>query len=109
MTARLFSLFIGKEKENISPSADITYTSLAKSFGQPLAHHAETMARMRATFAHFGRGDHAQEEATLRMALFPVDAEVLFVAPEMWVVSLPARSQTTQEKRNGSLHNISRW
>ncbi|PCH37481.1 Molybdopterin binding protein [Wolfiporia cocos MD-104 SS10] len=67
---------------------DITYASLAKAFGQPLAHHAETLARMTAMSRH--RADimnqtAEQREARERMALFPVDAEALYIAPDIWV------------------------
>jgi molybdopterin-biosynthesis enzyme MoeA-like protein len=74
----------------LTPRADITYASLARAFGQRLAHHAETLSRMRTTFAHrqwLHDTTHAQEEATRRMALFPERAEVLFVQKDMWVVS----------------------
>jgi molybdopterin-biosynthesis enzyme MoeA-like protein len=71
---------------------DITYASLAKSFSQPLVHHPETLSRMRRAFQHRRwlqdvEISDEQREATDRMALFPENAEVLFVATEMWVVS----------------------
>lgn len=68
---------------------DITYASLAKSFDQPLAHHAETLSRMTEMSRH--RADimtqtDEQRQARERMALFPANAEVLFIAPDVWVV-----------------------
>ncbi|OCH88719.1 Molybdopterin binding protein [Obba rivulosa] len=67
---------------------DITYASLAKAFNQPLAHHAETLARMTTMIKH--RADIAnqteeQRTARERMALFPANAEALFIAPDVWV------------------------
>ena len=37
-----------------------------------------------------------QKTATLRMALFPESAEVIFVHPEMWVVSLISEISTPE-------------
>ncbi|TBU25752.1 Molybdopterin binding protein [Dichomitus squalens] len=67
---------------------DITYQSLAAAFGQPLAHHAETLRRMGEMIKH--RTDVAnqteeQRVARERMALFPAHAEVLYIAPDVWV------------------------
>ncbi|EED78209.1 predicted protein [Postia placenta Mad-698-R] len=67
---------------------DITYASLAKAFDQPLAHHAEMLARMTTMIKH--RADimnqtAEQREARERMALLPVHAETLFIAPDVWV------------------------
>jgi molybdopterin-biosynthesis enzyme MoeA-like protein len=71
-------------------SADITYASLAKAFNQPLVHHAETLRRMTELIKH-GSWVHTQNEeqkrARERMALFPANAEMLFVAKDLWVVS----------------------
>ncbi|KAL1731509.1 MoaB/Mog domain-containing protein [Schizophyllum commune] len=67
---------------------DITYSSLAKAFGQTLQHHPETMRRMDAINAFRKTNLHTspeQREAYLRMALFPSEAEVIFVRPEIWV------------------------
>ena len=70
--------------------ADITYQSLAKAFDQPLEHHAETLRRMNEMIKY--RTDIAnqtdeQRQARERMALFPARAEVLYIAPDVWVVS----------------------
>ncbi|EMD37040.1 hypothetical protein CERSUDRAFT_84059 [Gelatoporia subvermispora B] len=67
---------------------DITYQSLAKAFNQPLAHHAETLSRMTEMVKH--RADIAnqtgeQRTARERMALFPANAEALFIASDVWV------------------------
>ncbi|KAH9851041.1 MoaB/Mog domain-containing protein [Lenzites betulinus] len=67
---------------------DITYASLAKAFDQPLEHHAETLRRMGEMIRH--RADLSQqtdEQRTTRerMALFPARAEVLYIAPDVWV------------------------
>ncbi|OBZ76949.1 N-acetylglucosaminyl-phosphatidylinositol biosynthetic protein gpi1 [Grifola frondosa] len=67
---------------------DITYASLAKSFELPLTHHEETLARM--TEMTRNRPDIVQQTAEQRtarerMALFPAGAEVLFIAPDVWV------------------------
>ncbi|KAL1748291.1 MoaB/Mog domain-containing protein [Schizophyllum fasciatum] len=69
-------------------SLDITYASLAKAFGQQLQHHPETMRRMDAINAFRNTNLHTspeQRQAYLRMALFPSEAEVIFVRPEIWV------------------------
>jgi molybdopterin-biosynthesis enzyme MoeA-like protein len=71
-------------------STDITYASLAKAFDQPLVHHAETLRRMTELIKH-GSWVHTQNEeqkrARERMALFPANAELFFVARDLWVVS----------------------
>ncbi|KAG6329498.1 hypothetical protein ID866_9592 [Astraeus odoratus] len=67
---------------------DITYASLAKAFGQRLAYHADTLARMEASFKdRLSQEDQTEEQRTARkrMALFPEGAEVLFVASDLWV------------------------
>lgn len=68
---------------------DISYQSLAAAFNQPLVHHPETLRRMAEMSKH--RIDVAQQSpeqrvARERMALFPENAEVLFVNSELWVV-----------------------
>lgn len=72
-----------------SHSTDITYASLAKAFHQPLSYHPETLARMeehiRLRSASTPQNED-QHTALRRMALFPHAAEVLFVAPDLWVV-----------------------
>src|SRR5260370_42426155 len=76
---------------------DITYASLAKAFGQELSYHEETQRRMEGMMMMMMmmsyRSDikrqmevQAQKEARLRMTLFPKDAEVFFVAEDLWVV-----------------------
>ena len=70
--------------------ADITYASLAKAFNRPLVHHAETLRRMSEMSKHrswLHTQNEEQRRARERMALFPADAEVLFVASDIWVVS----------------------
>lgn len=67
---------------------DITYASLAKAFEQPLKHHPETLRRMTEFSKH--RKDVLnqsvdQKAARERMALFPAQAEVLFVGDDIWV------------------------
>lgn len=67
---------------------DITYASLAKAFQQPLKHHEETLKRLAAYSSR--RSDiknqtPEQKTARERMALFPADAEVLFVGEDIWV------------------------
>jgi len=67
---------------------DITYASLAKAFSQSLAHHPETLARMTHMIRHrkwISTQTPQQRAATERMALFPDQAEVLFVAHDIWV------------------------
>ncbi|KAI0767249.1 MoaB/Mog domain-containing protein [Fomes fomentarius] len=67
---------------------DITYASLAKAFDQPLEHHAETLRRMTELIKHrpeFAKQTHEQRVARERMALFPARAEVLYIAPDVWV------------------------
>ncbi|KAF6751693.1 MoaB/Mog domain-containing protein [Ephemerocybe angulata] len=67
---------------------DITYASLAKAFNTTLVHHDETIRRMKIMNKHRKWATlqtPEQKEATLRMALFPANAEVIFVDPEIWV------------------------
>ncbi|KAF9526666.1 MoaB/Mog domain-containing protein [Crepidotus variabilis] len=67
---------------------DITYQSLAKAFDQKLEHHEETIRRLTEMSKHrswVGRQNKQQRAATLRMALFPHKAEVLFVGEDIWV------------------------
>jgi len=67
---------------------DITYASLAKAFNQPLVHHAETLRRMSELSKHrswIHTQNQEQRSARQRMALFPANAETLFVARDMWV------------------------
>ncbi|KAG8216151.1 MoaB/Mog domain-containing protein [Butyriboletus roseoflavus] len=67
---------------------DITYASLAKAFGQQLSYHAETLTRMEELIRlrpSFTQQNEEQRIARKRMALFPHAAEVLFVAPDIWV------------------------
>ncbi|KAF8262320.1 Molybdopterin binding protein [Lactarius quietus] len=67
---------------------DITYASLAKAFDQPLVHHAETLRRMAEMSKHrswLHTQDEEQRHARERMALFPANAEALFVASDIWV------------------------
>ncbi|KAH0831279.1 Molybdopterin binding protein [Lanmaoa asiatica] len=67
---------------------DITYASLAKAFQQELSYHAETLTRMEALIRlrpSFSQQNDEQRTARKRMALFPHAAEVLFVAPDIWV------------------------
>ena len=71
-------------------TADITYASLAKSFNQSLVHHQETLHRMhemsKVRWASLAQQNPEQRAARERMALFPDKAEVLFIAPDVWVV-----------------------
>jgi len=67
---------------------DITYASLAKSFNQSLTHHAETLERMREMYKSrpwIANMEEEQKTATRRMALFPENAEVIFVGKDIWV------------------------
>ncbi|KAL0066868.1 hypothetical protein AAF712_006063 [Marasmius tenuissimus] len=67
---------------------DITYASLAKAFDQKLQHHEETLRRMNEMNKHrtwMATMDSQQKEATKRMALFPENAEVLFIGRDIWV------------------------
>ncbi|KAJ6618741.1 MoaB/Mog domain-containing protein [Mycena sp. CBHHK59/15] len=67
---------------------DITYASLAKAFSQSLAHHPETLERMAQMIKHgawISTQTPQQRAATERMALFPDQAEVIFVAEDIWV------------------------
>lgn len=71
-------------------SEDITYASLAKAFNQPLVYDAETLRRMTESIKHRSWAQTQNEEqkrARERMALFPANAELLFVARDIWVVS----------------------
>jgi molybdopterin-biosynthesis enzyme MoeA-like protein len=71
-------------------SADITYASLAKAFNQPLVYHLETLHRMAALSKHrswIHTQNEEQRRARERMALFPANAEALFVVKDLWVVS----------------------
>lgn len=67
---------------------DITYQSIAKAFNQPLKYHEETLSRLN---AHANRRTDLQNQsveqktARERMALFPAEAEVLFVGEDLWV------------------------
>ena len=68
---------------------DITYASLAKAFHQSLVHHPETLRRLGAMTRHrpwASQQTSQQLEATRRMALFPDQAEVIFVDSDLWVV-----------------------
>jgi hypothetical protein len=72
---------------------DITYGSLAKAFNQSLVHHPETLRRLEAMTRHrpwssqqTSQQTSQQLEATRRMALFPDQAEVIFVGSDLWVV-----------------------
>ncbi|KAH9990244.1 Molybdopterin binding protein [Russula compacta] len=67
---------------------DITYASLAKAFDQPLVHHAETLWRLAESIKHRSwvhTQNEEQKRARERMALFPANAETLFVARDIWV------------------------
>jgi len=67
---------------------DITYASLAKAFNQPLVHHAETLRRMAELIKHrswMHTQNKEQKRARERMALFPSNAEMLFIARDIWV------------------------
>jgi molybdopterin-biosynthesis enzyme MoeA-like protein len=74
---------------SISPTAknttDITYKSLAKGFNQKLAHHQETIRRMSEMNKNIKSQNPEQLAATHRMALFPENAEVIYVGKD-WVV-----------------------
>jgi len=62
---------------------------MAKAFNQGLVHHEETKRRMGELNIHrkdFKNSTLEQTKARDRMALFPAQAEVLFVDPELWVV-----------------------
>jgi len=86
-----FSTFADRVTSRMS-STDITYASLAKAFDQPLVHHAETLRRMAELIKHRSwvhTQNEEQKRARERMALFPANAELLFVARDIWVVSRP--------------------
>jgi len=83
---------------------DITYASLAKSFNQSLVHHPETLRRLEAMTRHrpwSSQQTSQQLEATRRMALFPDQAEVIFVGSDLWVVRFIFISTI---RRNRSTH-----
>ena len=67
---------------------DITYASIAKAFNQSLKYHDETLQRLN---AHASRRPdiqnqtEEQKKARERMALFPENAEVLFIGEDIWV------------------------
>ncbi|KIY69017.1 Molybdopterin binding protein [Cylindrobasidium torrendii FP15055 ss-10] len=67
---------------------DITYASLAKSFGQSLGYHEETLRRMdemNKSRDWVTSQTASQKKSMQRMALFPDQAEVLFVSESIWV------------------------
>ncbi|KAK7683820.1 hypothetical protein QCA50_013196 [Cerrena zonata] len=68
---------------------DITYACLAKAFNQNLGHHQETLRRMtemsKHRWASLAQQNEEQRIARERMALFPDQAEVIFIAPDIWV------------------------
>ena len=87
--AHISSTFADPSYFRVFP-ADITYASLAKAFDQPLVHHAETLRRMAELIKHRSWAQTQNEEqkrARERMALFPANAELFFVASDIWVVS----------------------
>jgi molybdopterin-biosynthesis enzyme MoeA-like protein len=88
-TVRISGTFADPSYFRVS-SADITYASLAKAFNQPLVHHAETLRRMTESIKHrswMHMQNEEQKRARERMALFPANAELFFVARDIWVVS----------------------
>ncbi|TFK29553.1 Molybdopterin binding protein [Coprinopsis marcescibilis] len=67
---------------------DITYESLAKAFNTTVVHNEETINRMRIMNQYrpwAALQDEQQRAASYRMALFPANAEVIFIDPEIWV------------------------
>lgn len=79
---------------------DITYQSLAKAFNQNLVHHQETINRMYELTRQrnwLGTQNSEQTAAMLRMALFPENSEVLFVAEDIWVVDNPILSSNSPQ------------
>jgi hypothetical protein len=68
-----------------------TYQSLARAFDPEgtLVYHEETLRRMwemgKSRF-NLQKQTEEQQTARKRMALFPRDSEVLFVAEDIWVV-----------------------
>ncbi|KAI5481030.1 molybdopterin binding domain containing protein [Pseudohyphozyma bogoriensis] len=67
---------------------DITYASIAKAFSTTLAYDDECIKRMQAlTRRRPGLAEQTEEQKTarLRMALFPVGSETLFVEEHLWV------------------------
>lgn len=92
---------------------DITYASLATAFSQPLKHDQETLRRMME--ASKNRPDilkqtGEQKVARERMALFPSNAEVLFVEKGLWVVrpTVNCAPYLNESKRHTSLWCASR-
>jgi hypothetical protein len=70
---------------------DITYESIAKAFNTKVVHHQETINRMYIMNQYRNWAltqTEEQKAAQHRMALFPETAEVIYVDPEIWVVSL---------------------
>lgn len=90
MTVRSFRHGLGPL--NLKRRIDITYASLAKSFGQKLVHHTETLRRMaemnkdRKDRVDIANQNEHQRAAQQRMALFPERAEVIFTSKDIWVV-----------------------
>ncbi|KAK4705825.1 hypothetical protein P7C70_g372, partial [Phenoliferia sp. Uapishka_3] len=67
---------------------DITYDSIAAAYKVDKQYDDETIRRMTAlSKKRYNLGEQTEEQKTarLRMALFPVGAEVLFVKEELWV------------------------
>lgn len=68
---------------------DITYSSLAVAFGQQLKLSDEVRHRMTALSMyrkeHLDNQTEEQRAARERMALFPSEAEILFVVEDLWV------------------------
>ncbi|KAL6048068.1 3'-phosphoadenosine 5'-phosphosulfate sulfotransferase (PAPS reductase) [Balamuthia mandrillaris] len=60
---------------------DVTYEAVAQAFGTPLAHHEETLRRMREWYQP---RNVALNESRKRMALLPVGAKILYTPP-LWV------------------------
>ena len=86
-TPSFFHSLIFAHKEVVCK--DITYQSLAKAFNQNLVHHQETISRMYELSRQrswLGNQNSEQTAAMLRMAPFPENSEVLFVAEDIWVV-----------------------
>lgn len=76
---------------NPADRADITYSAISKAFGTDLAYDDETIRRMETlSKRRYNLGEQTEEQKTarLRMALFPVGAEVLFVREELSVALL---------------------
>ena len=67
---------------------DITYSSIAKAFDAELEYNQETIMRMEASGKkryNMGAQTEEQKTARLRMALFPVGAEILHVREDLCV------------------------